>query len=368
MKEKLTNSFKNMSRKTIIGGIVCAVCLLLFAILTIWSKWEISGLQDQQTHKRWVTDGSAGACVSVFIPEGRMQYDERTFMGYEHKIAEAYYSLVGEEKQSNDELVGATPLASCVSCRGTITLSTEGDNPKTADSINAIGVAGEFFLFHPLHMLSGSPFSGSEDMKDSIVLDEYTAFRLFGSADIEGQLVMLSGIPYTVRGVYKMEENKMTKLAEATGGFVFVPIEALGNKDKAANVTCMEYVCVEAYTGFLKKAMKEAGISSDDCVIVENSSRYGFANLWSVATNLEGRAMQTRPIIYPYWENVARGYEVHLAGLLMVRMVLMAIVIVWVVGYLSAAFIHRTWGLADLIAWIYDLVDKRRVKKRDKKA
>lgn len=367
MKEKLIHSIKNMSRKTIIGGIVCLICLLLYAVLAIWSRVQINSLQDQQTHKRWIADGSAASCVSVFLPDG-IPYDANSFLGYNHKITESYYALVGEEKQSNDELVGASPLAACLSTRTVISLSTEGDNPKNADTINAIGVAGEFFLFHPLTMLSGAPFSSSETMKDSIVLDEYTAFRLFGSANVEGQLVMYNGIPYRVRGVYKIEDNHMTKLAEAAGGFVFLPIEALGTNEYAANVTCMEFVCADAYTGFLKKAMKEAGIASEDCVVVENSTRYNFMNLWNVATNLEGRAMQTKPIIYPHWENVARGYEVRLACLLMVRMLLLIIVVVLVVGYLSLAFLHRKWGFKDVIVFVENIIDKRRVKKRDKKA
>ena len=60
-------------------------------------------------------------------------------------------------------------------------------NGKKSVSAKAIGVAGDFFLFHPLKLLDGSFFSGSDVMQDYVVIDEDMAWQLFGSNDVAGK-------------------------------------------------------------------------------------------------------------------------------------------------------------------------------------
>ena len=51
--------------------------------------------------------------------------------------------------------------------------------------------------------------------------------------------------------------------------------------------------------------------------IVNNTERFGTANLWQLIRGFGTRSMQTRGVIYPYWENAARGVEDRAALLLL---------------------------------------------------
>lgn len=43
--------------------------------------------------------------------------------------------------------------------------------------------------------------------------------------------------------------------------------------------------------------------------VLENTTRFDFLNLLKQLTQFGTRSMSSKAIIYPYWENMARGYE-----------------------------------------------------------
>ena len=77
----------------------------------------------------------------------------------------------------------------------------------SVDSVQIIGVGGDFFQFHPLNMISGNVFSENDISKDRVVLDENTAWTLFGAYDIAGKTVTIEGRQFVIAGVYKPSDN-----------------------------------------------------------------------------------------------------------------------------------------------------------------
>ena len=56
---------------------------------------------------------------------------------------------------------------------------------------------------------SGAPFSWESLHTDGIVVDEETAWQLFGSNDVEGMQVMIGQVPHFITGVIEKEAGKM---------------------------------------------------------------------------------------------------------------------------------------------------------------
>ena len=81
--------------------------------------------------------------------------------------------------------------------------------------------------------------------------------------------------------------------------------------------------------------------------------------------------MWSKAIFFPYWENLARGYEDILATLLFIRLICRIVVIAILVIFIIKAYRHKTWtvrGLVnDLMEKKYDIEVKRQQRKTENK-
>ena len=62
-------------------------------------------------------------------------------------------------------------------------------------------------------MLDGEFFSDEYLMKDYIVLDKGTAWKLFGALNVTGMTVEIGGVPFIVAGVYEPMDIPLAKEA-----------------------------------------------------------------------------------------------------------------------------------------------------------
>ena len=92
---------------------------------------------------------------------------------------------------------------------GSLTIRGGG---KTVD-VEAIGTGGAFFTFHPLMISAGSYYSSDSLMKDEILLDEETAWKLFGAFNVEGRTVRVQDMYLRIAGVYKKEAGSLYQKA-----------------------------------------------------------------------------------------------------------------------------------------------------------
>lgn len=95
---------------------------------------------------------------------------------------------------------------------GTAT-SVAVSGPAGKSNVKTYGVGGDFFLFHPYTLLSGSYIAESDFAQDRVVLDENLAWQLFGSSDVAGMEVTIGERNYPVAGVVRLEDDKATKKA-----------------------------------------------------------------------------------------------------------------------------------------------------------
>jgi hypothetical protein len=307
--------------------------LILNAVLLVGVL--VSAVKLSETTHRLITQSAAAvwrgssemrfAQVSCFLPadEAKTQTDVLSFeQTLDSEMTAASLTAPEGGKLWDDAWSGRASL-NIEGKKGTLTVKT-------------IGVGGDWFLFHPLVLRSGSYLTSRDYMQDRVVLDEELAWSLFGSYDVAGMSVTINGRPYPIAGVVHRESDSATKKAYQDGPGMFMDYGAL-NAIQATKIDCYEAVLPDVVTGFAKNivSQKFAGIASQDqgassagsssaatsaqkpsavqtgsqAVVIENSSRFSFGSLVKVLGDFGVRSMNANGILYPYWENAARLTE-----------------------------------------------------------
>ena len=156
-------------------------------------------------------------------------------------------------------------------------------------------------------------------MQDYVVIDEETAWQLFGSNDIAGQTVEIAGVTHIVTGVVKHTDTDLYKAAGLDDMLVYVSYDSLEKYGTNNGINHYEVVMPNPVKGYaLDYVTKNIGVNEREVEIVENSSRYSLLNRIKQIKELPTRSMNGKAIIYPYWENIARVY----ADVLVVLMLL----------------------------------------------
>ncbi len=207
--------------------------------------------------------------------------------------------------------------------------------------VYATAVGGEFFTFHPITLISGSYITADDLMQDRALLDEETAWLLFGGTDIQGMTFRVNGVPFVVAGVVEREQDFATKRAYTDGMGIFISYDAWVTLNSAASdAPAAPDAAGGGAAGTAAAASASAGIQCYEVVlpnpvknyavgvvrekfpigrgeIVNNTERFHTESLWKLIKGFGTRSMQTRGVIYPYWENAARGVEDRAALLLL---------------------------------------------------
>lgn len=118
-------------------------------------------------------------------------------------------SIFAPEPDAQDPSADTSARLYADAYSGSTQLSVSGKSPGSV-TVTAIGVGGDYFLFHPLQLLSGGYVSDEDYMADRVVLDAQTAFNLFGSSDVAGMEVTINGKTFPIAGVVKSEDDFAT--------------------------------------------------------------------------------------------------------------------------------------------------------------
>lgn len=294
-----------LTRGQRVRWILCAA-LAVVCMLCVWALAAVSGTLDtQMAARRWRGENEMRfAQVSVFLPEdGKLEQSEiESFrQTLEQKLVDA--SLEASEGGSlyDDAYSGVTTLS-----------VTSG---KTTLSVKTVGVGGDFFLFHPMQLRAGSYLTADDYMNDRVLLDEELAWALFGSYDVAGMSVQIGERTYPVAGVVHREDDFASRRAYQDGAGMFMSYEAL-NAVSETKLSCYEIVMPDMISGFAQSTVSE-NFPVGNGVVIENTGRYGLVELAKIVTSFGERSMNTKGVIYPYWENAARLTEDYAAGLLL---------------------------------------------------
>ena len=333
------------------------VLLVLLAAVCAMCFGRISGVLDTlDAAKRW-QGGSEMAFTQVacFLPVDdtrsveQVEQFRRTLDG---KLTEA--SLKAPENGSL--------YADAYSAEAKLTVA--GDHGTV--QVRTIGVGGEFFLFHPLPLRSGSYISGKDLMQDRVVLDEATAWSLFGSPDVAGMSVTIEGKPYYVAGVIHREDDFASEAAYGEGAGMFLSYDSFFALTEQG-ISCYEIVLPNMVSGFGLGLVKDNfSVGTGD--LVENTTRYGLKNLLTVIGDFGERSMRHNGVIYPYWENAVRMTEDWLALLLVTMTALLACPVISLIVAVIGALVKTGKYLEEKVPETAEnLIEKRRRKKWEAK-
>lgn len=361
---KIKQFFSALTLKQMVFSLIVICSLILWLILTLWSNHEINGLIDQQAAARWDEDGGS-AQVSCFLSES-VEFDELKIVGFEKELEKSLLEVLPADAQSGEN--GKRLFVDAYSSLGKITVNSE----RSTLEANAVGIGGDFFLFHPLQLVSGGYFSGNDLMKDSIILDEDAAWQLFGSSDIAGQSVMIGNVPHYVAGVVKRQEGRFAESAGLKETVIYVSNETLAAYGNGGGISIYEVTAPNPVKGFIYKCVKEKlGVEENNMVVVENSARYSLEALIPVILEFGNRSMQNYAVKLPYWENIARGWEDIRALVLLFQFIFLLIPGVIILVFLIIKWKNRSFTWKDVGSFIINtkdrIVQKARVSVREEK-
>lgn len=354
--------WKNLTGKQIVLMITAAVSLTIFLVLTVVSSHLAGALDSQNMAKRWSKEGGVSQ-VSCFFSQ-TSAVSEDTIKSFEHTLDT---SLLEASITVESPNASARLWADAYSTSGKLVLAGKSGQME----VNTIGVGGDFFLFHPLTLLNGSYFAGSDLMQDHILLDEDSAWQLFGSNDIVGQQVMIQGVPHLVSGVVKRDSGRLNDHAGNGSSIAYVSYETLAKNlsrmGQTADIQHYEIVMPNPVTGFALGMVKDKiGVEEKDVDIVENTTRFRLLSQLKVLGSFGVRSMNGKAIIYPYWENIARGQEDILALLFIFRILFILYPVVLLVIFLVYRWKNRQWHFKDIREFTVRKHEEFRVKRKER--
>ncbi|MBQ7776519.1 MAG: ABC transporter permease [Lachnospiraceae bacterium] len=340
---------KSFSAGHLVLALACIVSFVVFILLTVIANSMVGNLDTQQMDKRWSNTGGVSQISCFFSVNATVTKDR--IEEFEHALDAALEeaSIVSESTNTNARL-----WADAYSADGQI--SVESNLNKI--TVDAIGIGGDFFLFHPMQLLSGSYFSGNDLMQDYCILDQDAAWKLFGSNDVAGQVVYIGGVAHVVTGVVKQEEGKLYEAAGLDDSQIYVSYDTLEKYGRNNGINHFEIVMPNPVSGYALEYVKKAiGVTESELEVVENSTRFDTLNRIKHIGKLSSRAMNGKAIIYPYWENVARAYEDRVAVMMLFQLIFLVFPVIVISIVLVILWKRRTWTVKSVLLSLRDKIE-----------
>ncbi len=465
-----------------IGLILCLVFWLASVILGAVMTKITDGLIDQKAAQRW-SPGENYSQISAFLAEGSGASEDTVKAMYTGLMLDLQSDAIALSETQIEN--GASLIEECYCGMGSVDLSTTTDSV----TVNAIGVGGNFFNFHPLELMDGYYFSDDDLMQDRVLLDDQTAWRLFGSPNVVGMPVMIGGTPHYIAGVFRQPTKRFYKESGMGSYLVFMSFDSLckyteassaeeegdgtsndtmdmsggmdamapqtvpqavpqtaaympeltdtcpdrrevaseedfgsfddsddsddsgeseeplketvdnndeelsddpaggenldsgGQPDGSSNnskdgdegqetpevnrsrVTCYECVMPNPVSGYalqkVRSRLEQVPFPMEKATIVDNTSRFDILRLVTLMGQPGVRSMQIAPIRYPYWENVALGWEdvlIPYAFLWMFLRYSPLVFLLWLVIWYAT---HKSWTVGGIVRDIQDRIYDR---------
>lgn len=319
-----------MKKKHILIISANCVCLIIFAILSIISASIANSFDSQHVVEKWSTESySKFSYISCFFSADK-KIDK-------YKIYSARSQI--ETQLMTEALIYVTDNTDAVSW--TDAYSTEGEmsvdkDGRSAD-VNVSAVAGNYFLFHQLDMISGGYFYDDDLMKDRVIIDDYLAWQLFGSNDIIGMTMNIEGHPFIIAGIYKRPDSKYINYTYGEKSHIYMYFDTYCNMRTDASITAYEICMPNPIKSFAKDLTVKSLSLSDkdkDYTVIENSKRFSAEVMKNFVKNFNKKFIVDCNVYYPFWENSQRAAEVDVANLFKYRIIFLIPTVLTVVIYL----------------------------------
>ncbi len=216
----IRSSLKKMHMWQKAGLVLCIVFWISSVILGAVCRRTTDKLLDQNAAERWSEDGNY-AQVSAFLAEGSGASEETVKAMYTGLMLDLQTDAIALSETQTENGARLIEESYCGMGSADLTVGTE------TVTVNAIGVGGDFFNFHPLEMIDGYYFADDDLMKDRVLLDDQTAWRLFGSPNIVGMTVTIGGTPHIIAGVFRQPRERFYKDSGIGSYLVYMSYDSL---------------------------------------------------------------------------------------------------------------------------------------------
>lgn len=350
---------RSLSVRQILFGIsgtaAFLICLVLWASASLLSESRM----DQQMANRWSQKKDVAQISCFFSANAAMSTDEIEM--FRHSLDSALVEASVTQESPN---AGARLWADAYSADGRITLKSD----RASLEADAVGIGGDFFLFHPLPLISGSYFSGNDLNQDFCVIDEDAAWQLFGSSDVAGMMITIQDIPHIITGVVHREEGHLAESAGLKSTVVYVSYPTLSELGSNNGINHYEIVMPNPVSKFAYNYVTEnIGPKENDVEIVENTTRFNLLERLKLIGAFGTRSMNGKAIIYPYWENMARGMEDILSLLTLLSLLFLCYPLILLLICLIKWWKHKNWTIKSVFLYLQDKTERQMEQIREKR-
>ncbi|MDO5131815.1 MAG: ABC transporter permease [Eubacteriales bacterium] len=201
------------------GLILCILFWILSAVIGYFCDRVTGKMADQNFAERWSPDGG-NAQISTFLSDDAGISDDTVKALYSY-----FYTNLNNDSISLSETQvenGASLIDYCYCGIGNVEIGADEESL----TVTAIGVGGDFFNFHPLELLDGFYFSQDDLMQDRVLMDDETAWRLFGSPEITGKSIQIGGVPHYVAGVFHRPDKRFYNVSGMGDYLIFLSYDS----------------------------------------------------------------------------------------------------------------------------------------------
>lgn len=304
-------------RKTL----VLAAFVLCTILLCCIERGITGSLPTQKLAERWSKEEDFAQIACYFTEEAYFSEDQILSVQRSLVTAMEEASITSENENGGRNWIDA------YSTQGQLMIGSS----RGSMEVRAFGVGGDFFQFHPLTLLDGNYFDVADENEDGVIIDENVAWQLFGSNNVSGMEVEINGTVYPVRGVVRSDMGIFSEAVNEGAATIYVSYGVLEGEGGSLPVDCYEVLIASPVKGFGKDAVTNAlGMEEAYYELIECSARFDLAHRFDVIKNFGIRSMTTKNIVFPYWENRARGYEDISALFLVLEIICMIYPVFWV--------------------------------------
>lgn len=195
--------------------------------------------------------------------------------------------------------------SSCGECSFTVTGNTGSCEAA------ASGTWGDYFIFHPETLLSGSYYNNDDINFDRVILDKQCSWQLFGAIDTAGMTVKINDMNFYVAAVVDTSENERDIAAYGSKPRIYMPFEAMKILNPDAVITSYEVCLPNVVKDFAYTVMQDVNPAPESSsIIIDQTGRFGLIKLFTGFGDIPKSVMIDKNLSYPWFENRIRGAEI----------------------------------------------------------
>lgn len=171
------------------------------------------------------------------------------------------------------------------------------------------GTFGDYFIFHPEKLMSGSYYSQDDINIDRVILDRECSWQLFGSMDTVGMPVNIGNKVFYVAGVVESPDSERDKAAYGNTPRAYMPFESLKALNEGTALTTYEACLPNVVKDYAYTVIKEINPAGENGVVVDQSGRFGLIKLIKGRSEISESVMIKTKMALPWYENRLRSAE-----------------------------------------------------------